>query len=290
MTNLSGTSTDDGLQGPAPLSIGEVSARTGIPVTLLRTWEGRYGLPHPERAPNGRRRYRASDCDLLQEVQRWRAAGRSVAAAMAQAQRSTTTTERSIFATCRRRHPSLTVHRLLKPAMLALSRAVEDECLAGAVRPLLIGSFQRPQFYEASRARWSELARTASLAVAFADFGESRPARASAPALIRLPSDGAMLREWAVVAYGPEQGAVVSGWEVPGQGTVVDRERCFEALWSVEPQVVRDAASAAAALLGPRHPALARRVRSHLGDGAPAASDDLRRAARFFDRALGYLV
>jgi len=290
MTNYLLTSMDDAAQEPAVLSIGEVSARSGIPVTLLRTWEGRYGLPRPERAPNGRRRYRLSDCDLLQEVQRWRATGLSVAAAMAQARRSTIPTDGSIFATCRRRHPALTVHRLSKRAMLALSRAVEDETLAGASRPLLIGAFQRPKFYEASRCRWVELARTASLAIVLADFPALRPARRPGPSLVKLPPDGVMLREWAVVSYAPDQGMVVSGWELPGPGSIADEERHFEAIWSVDPQVVRDAVLAAVALLERVRPELARRVSAHLGDGAPAASDDLRRATGLFDRALDYLT
>ena len=68
---------------PAVLSIGEVSRRTGIPVAGLRNWEQRYSLPRPERLPNGRRRYRESDCLLLDEVLRGRAQGLSLAAAMA---------------------------------------------------------------------------------------------------------------------------------------------------------------------------------------------------------------
>jgi MerR family transcriptional regulator, light-induced transcriptional regulator len=284
------TPMDDPAPGPAVLSIGEVAAQSGIPVALLRTWEERYGLPRPERAPNGRRRYRMSDCDLLQEVQRWRATGLSVPAAMAQARRSAIPADESIFATCRRRHPGLTLHRLAKPAMLALSRAVEDETLAAALRPLLIGAFQRPRFYESSRSRWSELARTASLAVVLADFSTSRAARQSGPALVKIPAAAAMLREWAIVSYAPDHGVVVSGWELPGPENVPDAERRFEAIWSVDPKVARDAALAAVALLERAHPELARQVSSHLGEGAPAVSNDLRRATRLFDRALDYLV
>src|SRR5450755_713869 len=70
---------------PAVLSIGEVSRRTGIPASGLRNWEQRYGLPRPERLPNGRRRYRESDCALLTEVLRGRDQGLSLAAAMAHA-------------------------------------------------------------------------------------------------------------------------------------------------------------------------------------------------------------
>jgi hypothetical protein len=38
---------------------------------------------------------------------------------------------------------------------------------------------------------------------------------------------------------------VLSGWERPGQEDVADMERRFEALWSVEPELVRDASTVA---------------------------------------------
>ena len=41
----------------ARLSIGALSRATGIPVETLRTWEGRYGFPVPERRPSGHRVY-----------------------------------------------------------------------------------------------------------------------------------------------------------------------------------------------------------------------------------------
>ena len=59
---------------------------------------------------------------------------------------------------------------LPKPAVLALSRAIEDEYCARAAGGVLIGSFQRERFYRRAERRWRELARTADLAVALADF------------------------------------------------------------------------------------------------------------------------
>src|ERR1700759_3584876 len=119
--------------GPAVLSISEVSRRTGIPVAGLRNWEQRYGLPRPKRSPTGQRRYTEADCDLLTEVLRRRAAGLSLSAAMAQATAiGGEGTERSIFAGLRRQHPALRVHLLNKTALLAVTRAIEDECGARA--------------------------------------------------------------------------------------------------------------------------------------------------------------
>jgi DICT domain-containing protein len=273
---------------PGLLSIGEVAARTGIRATLLRTWESRYGVPLPERGGNGRRRYRASDCDLLLEVQNWRASGLPVAMAIAQARRASEPLGPSIFATIRRRHPETTTHRLPKRALLAFSHAMEDECCAGALRPLLIGAFQRPEFYQASRSRWSELARTAELAVVFAGFATT-PRAGSRPVLVSLSPDSTMVREWAVVCYAHDRAALLSGWELPGQDTTPDRDRQFETLWSVDRQVVRDAVLASASLTDATKPDLSDQLRALAGDSAPAPADDLRRAAGLLDRMLGYL-
>jgi len=45
--------------GRGRLSIGALARATGIPVETLRTWESRYGFPHPERKPSGHRTYPA---------------------------------------------------------------------------------------------------------------------------------------------------------------------------------------------------------------------------------------
>ena len=172
----------DGRAGtdPAVLSISEVSRRTGIPVAGLRNWQQRYGLPRPERSPSGQRRYRESDCALLAEVLRGRARGLSLPAAMTQATGAAATCpETSVFAGLRRRHPGLRAHVMPKKILLALTRAIEDECCARAQRPILAGSFQHLRFYLAAQSRWTDLARSAEHTVVFADFGEAAtgPAR-----------------------------------------------------------------------------------------------------------------
>jgi methanogenic corrinoid protein MtbC1 len=57
-------------RGPsgARLSIGALSRATGIPVETLRTWEGRYGFPVPERRPSGHRLYALSLVPRLRRV------------------------------------------------------------------------------------------------------------------------------------------------------------------------------------------------------------------------------
>ncbi len=101
---------------------------------------------------------------------RERAAGMSLAAAIARVTEAPPSVAESIFAGLRRSLPELQPLALRKGVLLALSRAIEDESCAQAERPLLFGSFQRERFYRQSERRWHDFARTADLAVVFADF------------------------------------------------------------------------------------------------------------------------
>jgi MerR family transcriptional regulator, light-induced transcriptional regulator len=281
----------------AVLSISEVSRRTGIPVAGLRNWEQRYGLPRPQRSPSGQRRYTEADCDLLTEVLRRRAAGLSLSAAMAQAVASTGDgagegpggTPQSIFAGIRRQHPALRVHVLDKTILLAVTRAIEDECGARAQRPVLLGSFQRQRFYQASASRWADLARTAEQTVVFADFGRSRLCPGPV-AEVAVPEDSPLRREWALICDAPDTPACVTAWERPGQERCRDRDRIFEVLWSVDPQVVRTAARIGIGLAAAAIPALPKRITDRLSGDPGPSSADLRRASGLIERTLDYLA
>jgi MerR family transcriptional regulator, light-induced transcriptional regulator len=61
------------------LSIGALSAATGIPVETLRTWERRYGYPRPERKPSGHRVYPVAAVPRLRRVARAIARGHRAA-------------------------------------------------------------------------------------------------------------------------------------------------------------------------------------------------------------------
>jgi DICT domain-containing protein len=287
---LTNSGNPDAGAGPAVLTISEVSRRTGIPVAGLRNWEQRYGLPRPQRLPSGQRRYREADCDLLAEVLRRRAGGLSLAAAMAQATVSTGGgAEQSIFAGLRRQHPALRVHVLDKRVLLALTWAIEDECAARAQRPVLIGSFQRQRFYQASAARWADLASAAEQVVVFADFARSRPDPGPV-AEIAVPEDSPLRREWALICDAPDTPACVLARERPGQEQRQDRGRVFEALWSVDPEVVRSAARIGAGLAAAAAPGLGERLTARLSEDPGPSSADLRRAGGLLERTLDYLA
>jgi DNA-binding transcriptional MerR regulator len=267
---------DDG----SGFGIGELAERTGIPQATLRTWESRYGVPRPRRLPGGHRRYTDRDVQLVADVLRLRDSGLALPAAVAAAGEAADAEEPSVFAGLRRRHPDLTAQTLGKPSLLALSRAMEDECCARAEQPALFAAFQREEFYRASAARWRDLARTARSAVVFADFGRSDGT--GSPVEVDLPHTAPLRREWVLVCDSVDLPACLAAWELPGQEAVADRRRRFETLWSVDGRVVRDAARICAGLAG------------EWGDlsgvgPAPRPSGDLLRAQSLFQRFVEHL-
>jgi DICT domain-containing protein len=274
---------------PSPLSIGDLAARTGVPIATIRSWESRYGFPSPSRAGGGHRRYAEGDVAAVEEVLAHRRAGLSLEAAV---RRATTApvSPRSVFAEVRRHHPELMPQVLSKSTLAALSHAIEDECCARAAVPLLFGGFQRAQFLRPSQDRWADLARTARAAVVFAHSASPAPVAPGVLTEVRLPDDAPLNREWFLVCDAADLPAFLAAVELPRERPVPDGRRTFETLWSVDPQVVRTASRAAAAIADDYRPDWrpAGRPLPEADDPAPA-SNDLARAAALFDRMLGYV-
>jgi MerR family transcriptional regulator, light-induced transcriptional regulator len=270
------------------LSIGELERQTGVPAATLRSWEDRYGFPRPQRLAGGHRRYAKSDTALIGEVLRLRASGMSLQAAISQAAARVTEPGLSVFAGLRRRHPGLMPQELSKATLLALTRAMEDECCARAEQATLFAGFQQERYYRQSRERWQELARTARVAVIFADFGGS-PVPDAAPLTVGIPADAPLRREWFMVCAAPDYPAFISAWEFPGQTGIPDARRRFESLWSVDPATVRDAALICAQIAQALSPGLGRLPGDLPDEAPPPASADLQRAIGVFNRMASYL-
>jgi DICT domain-containing protein len=279
---------------PDGLSIGELARRTEVPAATLRSWEDRYGFPRPHRLAGGHRRYDQGDIGLIEAVVRLRASGMSLHAAIGQAISAAGQPEPSVFAGLRRRHPALIPQVLRKVTLLALTRAIEDECCAQAERPVLFAAFQRQRFFLQSQRRWNELARTARVMIAFADFGEpgaagGPPPGSAVPIKVPLMADAPARREWILVCDSRDYPACVTGWEFAGQSRAADACRRFEAIWSVDPQVVRDAAAICAQLARSARPGLGPLLDALPSEPPAPASADLRRAAGLLTRMTGYL-
>jgi DNA-binding transcriptional MerR regulator len=227
--------------GVADLTIGELATRTGLTPAVLRTWESRYGFPVPQRLASGHRRYREQDVTAVLTALRRRDAGVRLEVAVSEAARASSAPRSlSVYAGLRARHPHLSSQRLRKSTLLALTWAIEDECAADARRALLCGAFQHGRHYEWARERWEELARVAGHAWAFADF-DGRAGRDGRVVRVPLAEDAPLRREWAVVCDGDGLAVALSAMELPGQGRVADRDRVFEAVWTLDPHAVRDA-------------------------------------------------
>jgi len=275
------------------LTIGDLALRTGVSPATLRMWEQRHGFPVPTRLASGHRRYHVTDAEVVAEVLRSREDGvrldvaieRALARSLASARPPAT----SVFAELGRLHPQLVAHRLRKASLIALSWAIEDEFCAQATRPHLFGAFQRPAFYESARARWRELARVARSAYVFADFEQpDRSDHPDAPVRVALDADAAMGREWVVVCDSLELAAALSAWELPGQGDVPDHDRLFEAVWTVHPEAVRDAARVCAAMAQRAGAPGAGAVVEELDGPVVPRPPDLTAVTTLFNRVVAY--
>ena len=271
------------------LTTAQLAARTGLSSGTLRMWENRHGFPDPARLPGGHRRYSEADVEQVREVLGLRDQGLSLPAAIERVRSRRPALAVSVFAGLRRRRPELAPTVLPKPAVLALSRAIEDEYCAEAADGLLIGSFQRERFYRRAQRRWRELARTADLAVALADF--ARPAAPEdGPVEVPIGPRHALSREWAVLISARGIQACLAAWDQPGEAEVPDAHRRFEVLWSFEPSVVADAVAVAAELLSPIDAGVAARVRAACEAAAdPGPVPALRHGGAVAHRMVGYL-
>ncbi len=238
----------DPVAGDATLGIGDLARRTGLTPQLIRAWETRFGFPEPVRTASGRRRYDARDVDRIGRVLSLKESGSRLAQAVARVQEEPDDVRSlSVFGELRRALPHLGSRLMRRDVLVSVSRAIEDEALARAVRPVVFGAFQREEFYVRSSARWEELARTAERCVVFADFAATDAG--SEPAKVALDPASPLLREWAVVVSSSDFSVVLTGWEVPDG----DDDRRFEVIFTLEPAAVRvalDVCTAAARTAG----------------------------------------
>ncbi len=252
-------------------------------------WERRYGFPTPRRLASGHRRYGEADIELVRRVASERAGGMSLAGAIARVTSSAAIAPSSVYAALRRRRPDLEPRTLSKPMLIALSHAIEDESLSRAEHPLLFGSFQTRRFYRQAQPRWREFSRGAELAVAFADFDRVRTPR-GAPAEIPVDRSHPLAREWAVVCCAADHAACLAAWEPPATVPGRRQKRILESIWSVEPDVVWEAARICAGIAATKRPALIDPVRARLEtDPGPPAPQQLRLATAITNRLLSYL-
>lgn len=227
------------------LPIRDVARRTGLAAGTIRMWEQRYGFPEPLRTQSGYRVYPEEQVAMLSHAVELRRGGMSVPAALETARAQKQTSHPSIFGAVPHEGRS---RRLRKRTLVALSRAIEDQTMASASRPIIMGSFQRERHYRGVEHRYRRMARMADLTVVFADFEHPASAAAGAPVEVDIPTDAALGHEWAVVVDSPGFSACLTAWEPPvATAPPNEQDRVFEAFWTLDPRVVRQASRSAAA-------------------------------------------
>ena len=269
------------------LSIGELARRTGIGVSTLRAWETRHGFPVAQRLRSGHRRYSEQDLEAVLTVERERRAGSTLDAALTRARGRVGLQLSSIFATLSSALPHVAPVVLSKRTMLAVSRAIEDEAATRAEHSLFIGAFQEPRFWRSSSERWAPLIGGSDAAAVLGSFRNSR--RRAHVFEVAVPSGTPVLREWAVVCDSPAFSTCLVGIEQLGARPTADSSRRFEALWTVEPQAVREAARTAFALAGHHYEEVGAAIGSRLQEPAHATYDAVRVATSVTNRIVAYM-
>lgn len=272
------------------LTIGDLSAATGVSAATLRMWERRHGFPSAQRLPSGHRRYAGAQVALVLDVVRRSELGTRLDVAIQQVRDATTgSVSRSVYAELVRRHPAEPRQQLRKGTLLALSWAIEDEIAASGARGHLFGAFQTAQRFAAARPRWRELARVAQATYVFADFsGVDEDDSDVGLHRVHLAADAPMRREWTVVHDSVELPVVLTAWELPGQESTPDRLRIFESAWSLDPAAVRDAAVCCARLAADAGREEAAALAEGPLGGPPVPAPDPLAVVRLAHRAVAY--
>src|SRR3954469_1159756 len=252
-------------------------------------WEQRYGFPEPERTSAGYRLYSEDDVEALRRVLAYRERGLSVPAAVDRARSSDLATDRpSLYGALAAGDPPQPSQVLTKRTLIAVSRAIEDETISRAAAPVVVAAFQSERNYRAVEHRYRAMARTADAVIVFADF-ERLGGGGGGPVEVPLESDDGLGNEWAVVVDAPGYGACLLGWEQPHAGSVRDPDRRFEAIWTLDPRVVRRAAQVGAALAGRADAGLGDRIDALLAERPLALEHPAPCLTAVTNRIVGYL-
>jgi DICT domain-containing protein len=268
------------------LAIKDLAEQTGVAAGTIRMWEQRYGFPEPARTAAGYRVYTEQDVVALRRVVAYRSRGLSVPAALERAKSLEGETDRpSIFAALASGGAPVRPQKLHRATLIALSRAIEEEAMARAAGPIVIGAFQNERNYRQVEHRYRRLAHVADAVGVFADFETARLDDENLPAEIPIGSGEALGHEWAVIVDAPGYAACLVGWETPS----ANGDRIFEAVWTMDAPVVRRAAQVGAAIASRNAPEWSERLLGMLADRPLAVESPAPGLTALTNRMIGYL-
>jgi DICT domain-containing protein len=268
------------------LAISDVARQTGLAPGTIRVWEQRYGFPAPARTEGGYRVYTTDDVETLRRVVAYRRGGLSVPAALERARASRVPTDRpSLYGAIVAGDNPVRPQVLRKRTLIAISHAIEDETLTRAAGPVVFASFQHEANFRAVEHRYRRLAAVADVCVAFGGFAELEEADGE-PICVPIADAGAMGSEWAVIVDAPGYAACLLAWELPESGP---DDRRFEAVWTLDPRVVRRAALVGAAITRTAKAELGDSIERLLQDRPLAVESPAPGLTALTNRIVGYL-
>ena len=169
-----------------------------------------------------------------------------------------------------------------------LSWAIEDECCARAERPIIFGGFQKERYFRAAEERWNELARISRSTIVFADFDAPLESTGGSP-FVHLPED---CGDAPGVDGRLRRARLPRATDGVGAARAVrrtDRKRLFEAIWTVEPAVVRDGARTCAQVALQLGHEDAAPLLYELAENPPPPPLELQNATSLLNRVVAYV-
>ena len=186
---------------------------------------------------------------------------------------------RSVFTELRDRLPDATPAEVPRWTLAALSRALEDEYLFQSRAGVLLAAFQRERDYRTQERRWQALASQAELAVVLADFRDAAHV-AARPVEAPLGDRDPLRREWILACDCVGFTACIAARELGKRPQGSERERLFEAVWTMRSDAVRPAARVLLAPAERAFPRIRASVPTRIRDPQTPAEPILARARR----------
>ncbi|MFO8076589.1 MAG: DICT sensory domain-containing protein [Egibacteraceae bacterium] len=146
----------------------------------------------------------------------------------------------SLYATLRAAYPDLQPTLASKGTLVATSHLIEDVVAAAEGASVLVSGFQRGRFWQVERDRYLALADRHEVLGLFAT-GEPDPASGIDHIGLRLRPADPLAQEWFVLARGPGVAVLLCGLDDDAAAvdpTVPETERLFEALWTLDAELV----------------------------------------------------
>ncbi|NET34440.1 MAG: GAF domain-containing protein [Cyanothece sp. SIO1E1] len=140
--------------------------------------------------------------------------------------------------------PHLRSQMYFKPALTALSHAMEDLVLAGSGSPLVIANFQRERFYRQEVRRYQKIAQHTDQVYVLAPPEEESgfATESDAYACIALEPNDGLAHEWHLIILGQQYAACLVCREQIVPEAPMDQARRFEGIWTFDRQVCAQAA------------------------------------------------